>query len=204
MEGNHAQHHLYARKAGLLKDMAPIGSEPTTFETQAIVDVSGVPLNAASEEEQNPRLRKTGDHTIERFRKIAAEWIPEDKGAIKFRDAVIEELERIVNSEPDFDTGYFKVTNGLNRYTIAHRLGRIPTRHIIYVDTQGTDEPEIGKAGVAVLSSNFDNYWDGSTNVARGVFLQHGMEGQNSYILTASDYTWSDQTSAYIRVLLWR
>ena len=185
--------------------MAPVGSEPTTFESHAIVDVDGSPFNTRSEEEQNPNLRKTGDHTIERFRKIAAEWIPEDKGAIKFRDAVIDELERLANNEPDYDTGYFEVTNGWNRYTIEHNLGRIPTKHEIYVDTQGSDEPIIGKSGVAVLVSSFDNYWDGtSTILSRGVFLQHGMEGSNSYITTAGDYVWSDQTSAYIRVLLWR
>lgn len=182
----------------------PIGSEPTEYESQAITDVSAPTFGATSEEESNPNLLKTGDHKIERFRKIAAEWIPEDKGAIKFRDAVIDELERLVNNEPDFDTGYFEVANGLNRYTISHNLGRIPTKHEIYVDTQGSDEPIIGKSGVAVLSSNFDNYWNGSANVFRGVFLQHGIEGNDSYITTAEDYVWSDQTSAYIRVLLWR
>jgi len=183
----------------------PIGSEPTEYESQAITDVPAPTFGPTSEEEQNPNLLRTGDHKIERFRKIAAEWIPEDRGAIKFRDAVIDELERLANNEPDFDTGYFEVTNGFNRYTIEHNLGRIPTKHEIYADTQGTDEPIIGRSGVVVLASNFDNYWNGVDAVlSRGVFLSHDMSGNNSYILTAGDYVWSDQTSAHIRVLLWR
>lgn len=185
----------------------PIGSEPTELESVAIYDAVGPALNAVGSDEVNPALRKTGDHKVERMKKIVSEWIPEDKGAIKFRDMVMSELERLVNGIPDYDTGYFNIEvvgSGFNRYTIAHGLNRIPTRYTIYADTQGTDEPVAGKSGVVVLASVFDNYWDGSGNVSRGVLLSHSIEGNESYITVAGDYVWSDQTSANIRVLLWR
>lgn len=182
----------------------PLGPELPEFESETLVEGNNPPFNLTSAEEQNPRLRKTGDHKIERFKKLISEWIPDDKGAIKFRDQVLEELERLVNDEPDFDTGYFKVEAGYNYYTMEHGLGRIPTRSIIYIGTQDTDEPSGNLSGVYEQGSHFDTIWNGASNESRGTYLIHSMDGSETRLLTGGDYVASDVTSAYVRVLFWR
>jgi len=144
---------------------------------------------------------KTGDHKIERIRRIAAEWVPEDRGALKFRDSVLQELERLANNTPDYDTGYFLAEAGNKKYTFDHQLGSIPKRSVVYLSY--VEEPVAGKDTifevVPVLA------YDGATQW--GFFLQHSASGNQTYIYTSTDYVYSQFAtfvSCYLRVLLWR
>lgn len=184
-----------------MSPIIPVGPvEPEIFG-QALTGGTQPASIGETSVERNPALLKTGDHRIERFKALAAEWVPEDKGAIKFRDMVLEELERLVNNDPDYDTGYFEVKAGGLWYEINHNLGRVPTRYIIYLDSNNTGEPTTEKTHLVVMPPVYEQTAAGDDRYFR---LMHNTGGTKSFITTAGDYIHGAYDTAHIRVLLWR
>ena len=138
-----------------------------------------------------------GAHRITRIKRLAAEWNPKEAGAIRFRDQIINELERLSNGYPDFDSGYFLVEKGSNGYVLQHGLGRIPTRYAIFLSY--TPAPEEGYTVTHIASGSVAT---GSGNV--GIELIHNTDGLKTLVYIRAWKAYFNLDSAYIRVLFWR
>jgi hypothetical protein len=147
-----------------------------------------------------------GDVDFESLKKITSDWVPDDPAAIRFRDNVLEALNRLLNSTPDFDTGWFYVENGGNWYNVNHELGAAPRRTLVY--WSDVEEPQAGKDVIAEMPLAPNVYTDVSDNLYKyGIRIYHQVDGSKSQIITADDYVfgWSnDGKTGYLRVLVWR
>jgi len=147
-----------------------------------------------------------GDVRFEELKKIASDWIPEDPAGVRFRDAVVEALNRLLNDTPDYDTGWFYAEAGDNSYEIGHNIGAVPKRATVYFSE--VEEPVAGKDTVWHISCKWNIYQNLLGQLLKyGVYLIHSVDGKSSFILTAADYVrgWgTDGVNGYLRVLLWR
>lgn len=143
-------------------------------------------------EEISLRNIKTGDHVIRKGGPVDREYQPENRAEKRFKDRAVDTLEKLESRIPDYDTGYMYVENG-EEYTIVHRLGRIPTRLMLYYST--VEEPTDDKDTVNLLHPV----------IVSSVGAEVAFDSKNKMTLTmGSTYVHGTDESGYLRVMIWR
>jgi len=141
---------------------------------------------------------KTGDHVLRVGGPIDREYQPANRAERRCKDKSTDAIERLQSRLPDYDTGYMYVEkydagDGTGTYAIVHRLGRIPTRVMLYYSSveEPTDDKDIVYLLHPVIVSNV------------GAELAFNSKNKMTLTIGSTAIRGSD-TEGYLRIMIWR
>jgi len=143
-------------------------------------------------EEINLRDIKTGDHILRKGGPIDREYQPKNRAEMRCKDKLTDSVERLQSRMPDYDTGYMFVEKD-ESYVIVHRIGRIPTRVMLYYST--VEEPTDDKDTVQLLHPV----------IVSNVGAEVAFNSKNKMTLTTgSTAIRGSDEDGYLRIMIWR
>lgn len=144
----------------------------------------------------NPNIKREeireGDHKAGFIRKLDREWKPVNESERRFKEKILDEVEKNISGVPEFDTGYMYVKIG-ESYTLNHNLKQIPSRiSLFYSDS---DEPKFNNSNIyeiiPIIISDI------------GIKIRHN--NQNKCTVTIGDAAvFGSDEQGYIRIQMWR
>jgi hypothetical protein len=139
-----------------------------------------------------------GPHLIRSTEKFSIS-LPKSQNSIW--NKIVGVIRRLLADLPAYDSGYFKVEAGGNSYYMDHDFGSVPKRATIYYSNT---KPELATDWVFHFSPyEIKGASLGGSGLV-GLTLAHQIDGRRSLVFTRADYTSFEDTSAWVRVLLWR